>query len=92
MADEPTTRQINLSLGDSVYDPTDAVGRLLSNVLAMVAEFESRPHQSSQWSSDPAAADPGRDGVSSSEALASGTRGREDANPEGRRPHRVRAS
>lgn len=25
----------------SVYDPTDAVGRLLSNVLAMVAEFES---------------------------------------------------
>ena len=25
----------------SVYDPTDAVGRLLFNVLAMVAEFES---------------------------------------------------
>jgi hypothetical protein len=24
-----------------VYDPTDAVGRLLFNVLAMVAEFES---------------------------------------------------
>ena len=28
-------------LGGSVYDPTDAVGRLLFNVLAMVAEFES---------------------------------------------------
>ncbi|UUZ61872.1 recombinase family protein [Nocardioides sp. B-3] len=30
-----------MSLGGSVYDPTDAVGRLLFNVLAMVAEFES---------------------------------------------------
>jgi len=40
-ADELTTRQISLSLGGSVYDPTDAVGRLLFNVLAMVAEFES---------------------------------------------------
>ena len=29
------------SLGGSVYDPTDAVGRLLFNVLAMAAEFES---------------------------------------------------
>jgi DNA invertase Pin-like site-specific DNA recombinase len=26
-------------LGGSVYDPNDAVGRLLFNVLAMVAEF-----------------------------------------------------
>lgn len=41
IADELTTRQISLSLGGSVYDPTDAVGRLLFNVLAMVAEFES---------------------------------------------------
>ena len=41
IADELTTRQITLSLGGSVYDPTDAVGRLLFNVLAMVAEFES---------------------------------------------------
>jgi DNA invertase Pin-like site-specific DNA recombinase len=41
IADELTTRQINLSLGGSVHDPTDAVGRLLFNVLAMVAEFES---------------------------------------------------
>jgi len=41
IADELTTRQISLSLGGSVYDPTDPVGRLLFNVLAMVAEFES---------------------------------------------------
>jgi DNA invertase Pin-like site-specific DNA recombinase len=41
IADELTARQIRLSLGGSVYDPTDAVGRLLFNVLGMVAEFES---------------------------------------------------
>lgn len=41
VADELTTRKISLSLGGSVYDPNDAVGRLLFNVLAMVAEFES---------------------------------------------------
>ena len=41
IADELTTRQISLSLGGSVYDPTDAVGRLLFNVLPMVADFES---------------------------------------------------
>ncbi len=41
IADELTARHISLSLGGSVYDPTDAVGRLLFNVLAMVAEFES---------------------------------------------------
>ena len=39
IADELTTRQVSLNLGGSVYDPTDAVGRLLFNVLAMVAEF-----------------------------------------------------
>ena len=39
IADELTARQISLSLGGSVYDPTDAVGRRLFNVLAMVAEF-----------------------------------------------------
>jgi DNA invertase Pin-like site-specific DNA recombinase len=32
---------VKLSLGGSVHDPTDPVGRLLFNVLAMVAEFES---------------------------------------------------
>jgi len=41
IADELTARQISLSLGGSVYDPTDAVGRLLFNVLAMVVELES---------------------------------------------------
>ena len=41
IADELTARQVRLSIGASVYDPTDPVGRLLFNVLAMVAEFES---------------------------------------------------
>ena len=41
IAEELTNRKVNLSLGGSVYDPTDAVGRLMFNVLAMVAEFES---------------------------------------------------
>lgn len=38
---ELTQREVKLSLAGSVHDPTDAVGRLLFNVLAMVAEFES---------------------------------------------------
>lgn len=41
IVDELTARQVNLRLGSSVHDPTDPVGRLLFNVLAMVAEFES---------------------------------------------------
>jgi len=32
---------VKLNLGGSIHDPTDPVGRLLFNVLAMVAEFES---------------------------------------------------
>lgn len=32
---------VRLSLGGTVHDPADPVGRLLFNVLAMVAEFES---------------------------------------------------
>ena len=40
IADELTTKEVALSLGGSRYDPTDPVGRLLFNVLAMVAEFE----------------------------------------------------
>lgn len=36
-----TRREVKLSLGGSVHDPTDPVGRLLFNVLAMVAEFEA---------------------------------------------------
>jgi DNA invertase Pin-like site-specific DNA recombinase len=39
--DELTSRKVKLSLGGSIHDPTDPVGRLLFNVLAMVAEFES---------------------------------------------------
>jgi len=38
---ELTAGEVKLSLGGSVHDPTDPVGRLLFNVLAMVAEFES---------------------------------------------------
>ncbi len=41
IADELTVREVKLNLGGSVHDPTDAVGRLLFNVLAMVAEFEA---------------------------------------------------
>lgn len=36
-----TRREVRLSINGSVHDPTDPVGRLLFNVLAMVAEFES---------------------------------------------------
>jgi len=38
---ELTAHQVTLSLGESLHDPTDPVGRLLFTVLAMVAEFES---------------------------------------------------
>ncbi len=48
IADELTVRQVRLNLGGSVYDPTDPVGRLLFNVLAMVAEFvDARPPRQS---------------------------------------------
>ena len=39
--DDLTKREVKLSLGGSVHDPTDPVGRPLFNVLAMVAELES---------------------------------------------------
>jgi DNA invertase Pin-like site-specific DNA recombinase len=41
IADDLTRRSVRLNLGGSIYDPTDPVGRLLFNVLAMVAEFEA---------------------------------------------------
>lgn len=41
IADELTARGVALKLGGSVYDPTDAVGRRLFKLLAMVAEFEA---------------------------------------------------
>ena len=40
IADELTLKGVALSLGGNRYDPTDPVGRLLFDVLAMVAEFE----------------------------------------------------
>lgn len=41
IADELTIKGVALSLGGSVYDPNDPVGRLLFNALGMVAEFEA---------------------------------------------------
>ncbi|AOY74394.1 recombinase (plasmid) [Arthrobacter sp. ZXY-2] len=41
IADELTAKGVALSLGGSTHDPTDPVGRLLFNVLGMVAEFEA---------------------------------------------------
>ena len=41
IADELTSKGVALNLGGSVHDPTDPIGRLLFNVLGMVAEFES---------------------------------------------------
>jgi DNA invertase Pin-like site-specific DNA recombinase len=39
--DELTKRNVKLSLGGSIHDPTGPVGRPLFNVLAMVAEFQA---------------------------------------------------
>ncbi len=41
IADKLTAKGVSLSLGGSTYDPADPVGRLLFNVLGMVAEFEA---------------------------------------------------
>ncbi len=41
IVDELTHRGVKLNLGGSVHEPTDPIGRLLFNVLAMVAEFEA---------------------------------------------------
>lgn len=41
IGDELTCREVKSSIGDSVHDPTDPGGRLLFNVLAIVAEFEA---------------------------------------------------
>ncbi|MDO9408991.1 recombinase family protein [Patulibacter sp.] len=41
IVDELTVKRVKLNLGGSIHDPNDPVGRLLFNVLAMVAEFES---------------------------------------------------
>lgn len=41
IADDLAARDVKLSIAGSVYDPTDPMGKLLFNVLAMVAEFEA---------------------------------------------------
>ncbi|MBX3196222.1 MAG: recombinase family protein [Microbacteriaceae bacterium] len=41
IADELTAKGVALNLGGAIYDPADPVGRLLFNVLGMVAEFEA---------------------------------------------------
>jgi|1185.fasta_scaffold438427_2 DNA invertase Pin-like site-specific DNA recombinase len=41
IVDDLTHRHVKLSLNGSLHDPNDPVGRLLFNVLAMVAEFEA---------------------------------------------------
>ncbi|MCJ1697819.1 recombinase family protein [Rathayibacter caricis] len=40
IADELTRKGARLSIGGSIHDPKDPIGRLLFNVLAMIAEFE----------------------------------------------------
>ena len=41
IADELTATGVALNLGGSIHDPGDPIGRLLFNVLGMLAEFES---------------------------------------------------
>jgi DNA invertase Pin-like site-specific DNA recombinase len=40
IADDLAARGVKLGIGGSVHDPTHPMGKLLFNVLAMVAEFE----------------------------------------------------
>ncbi|PPH95878.1 hypothetical protein C5C95_15285 [Rathayibacter sp. AY1B7] len=40
IVDELTRRGVRLNIGGSLHDPNDPIGRLLFNVLAMIAEFE----------------------------------------------------
>ena len=41
IADDLASREIKLNIGGSVHDPTDPMGKLLFNVLAMISEFEA---------------------------------------------------
>jgi DNA invertase Pin-like site-specific DNA recombinase len=41
IVEELTTAGVTLNMGGSVHDPHDPVGRLLFNVLGMIAEFEN---------------------------------------------------
>lgn len=41
ISEELTSRGVALHIGTTVYDPTDPVGAMMFNVLAMVAQFEA---------------------------------------------------
>ena len=41
IADQLQARQVKLALGQSIYDPTDPMGKMFFNILATFAEFES---------------------------------------------------
>ncbi len=41
IADALVERGVKLALGDSVYDPTDPMGKMFFNILATFAEFEA---------------------------------------------------
>ena len=41
VVEELTEAAVKLNIGGSLHDPNDPIGRLLFNVLAMIAEFES---------------------------------------------------
>lgn len=41
ISEELDTKGVRLSLGGSVYDPTDPMGRLVFNMLSVFAEFET---------------------------------------------------
>ena len=41
IADELTARQVKLSFGGQVYDPTDPMGKLVFSMMSVFAEFES---------------------------------------------------
>jgi DNA invertase Pin-like site-specific DNA recombinase len=39
IVEELTAAEVKLNIGGSLHDPNDPIGRLLFNVLAMIAEF-----------------------------------------------------
>jgi DNA invertase Pin-like site-specific DNA recombinase len=41
IADQLSARGVKLALGESVYDPTDPMGKMFFNILATFAEFEA---------------------------------------------------
>lgn len=41
IADDLAEREVKLSIGGPIHDPTDPTGKLLFNALAMIAEFEA---------------------------------------------------